>query len=135
MRPKVPRDEIRAWIVAYHNEHEERPTQEQIATQFDMSQGYVSKVLTELDEVTPLPGETKNGRPPLDREEAIGRVLSYITGYMELNTWAPSRREIAAACGMTLSTVNHFIALLAARGLIEVGTQSRQIRFPWGGES
>lgn len=123
---RASRDEIRTWINEQYDTNEKRPTQTQIAAHFGLSQSHVSKILNELDETEPLPGPTRKTR---NREDDIDKVYEYLEEYMAANTWAPSRREIAEFCELNLSTVNYIIAVLAARGAIEVGPQSRQIRF------
>ncbi len=62
-------------------------------------------------------------------EETTEAIYTFICDYIELHGFAPSQREIAAGCYISLGAVFNQLSKLEARGRIarEVG-QARSIR-------
>lgn len=55
-------------------------------------------------------------------------IFQFITEYISKNGWAPSQREIAEACGVSVNTVNIKLERMVQEGLIEVGRYPRQVK-------
>ena len=110
-----------------------RPTGDQIAAHFEISQTTVSGMIAEFDAAGSIPGEPR-GRRTSDLSDKVVAVLKFVSGYMAEHTWAPSRREIATGVGLPLALVNKLVAVLASQQMIEVGHESRQIRMTTKGK-
>jgi SOS-response transcriptional repressor LexA len=130
IRYRISRDDVRDYITAHHKDTGHRPSQVELAAAFDASQTHMSRIVRELDDMNALPGEPLGRRTEEDIEDRLERTYQFITDYMAENTWAPTRREIAEGVDVNLAMANYLVAVLANRGRIEVGSQSRQIRFP-----
>jgi len=128
MRPRLDRDEVKKYIVDYYAANDQRPTTEAAAADLGCSGTALRAAVLEMDAANELPGVPRGRREGRDKEEKLLKVMDFIAEYMKENTWAPSRREIAEGVGMNLSGVNTLVAILASKGRIEVGTESRQIR-------
>lgn len=60
--------------------------------------------------------------------ESREKVLRCISRHIARDGWAPSRREIARECGLSVSTVHAHVKRLEEQGFIQLGVGSRQIR-------
>lgn len=128
MRERLDREEIKAFITDYYKVHDKRPTSTEVAVHFNCSGTALRSVIREMDAANELPGVPRGKREAKNQEENLLKVMTFIADYMKEHTWAPSRREIADGVGISLSIVNTLVAILAAKGRIEVGSESRQIR-------
>lgn len=63
------------------------------------------------------------------RKKHCDDILKYLIAYRQKHEYMPSRRDIAAACGIVVSSVNYYLGFMIEDGLVEVSEKtSRAIR-------
>ena len=60
------------------------------------------------------------------------QIYSFVDAYIKQNGWAPSQREIAEHCGISVNSVNVKLERMSKEGLIEVGPYPRQLKVTGG---